>query len=206
MVSHFFESGADCDVQEGAQVGLKYKPDCRPAQLGTHARIRSGSVIYGDVVAGDYFETGHHVLVRAETRIGNHVVIGTNSVIEGQVEIGSFVKIEANCFIPTHCRIGSRVFLGPGVTITNDRYPLRLRDHYRPEGCTIEDNVTVGGGAVLCPGVLIGAGSFVAAGAVVVRDVPPGSLVVGVPGRSRPLPEKLREPNRALSWRKYLPE
>jgi acetyltransferase-like isoleucine patch superfamily enzyme len=200
----FFEAGEDCEVQPGAQLGLKYKHACGPARIGAHACIRSGTVIYGDVTVGDYFATGHHVLIRADTHIGNHVVVGTNTVIEGQVRIGSFVKIEANCFIPTHCLFGDRVFLGPGVTILNDRYPLRLREHYQPEGCVLEDDVTIGGAAVVLPGVRIGAGSFVAAGAVVTKDVPAGQLVVGVPGAMRPLPEHLREPNMALSWRGYL--
>jgi acetyltransferase-like isoleucine patch superfamily enzyme len=204
VFDQFFRAGEDCEIQPGAQVGLRYKEGCGPACFGAHARIRSGSVIYGDVTAGDRFETGHHVLVRADTVIGDHVLVGTNTVIEGQVRIGSFVKIEADCFIPTHCVFGDRIFLGPRVTILNDRYPLRMRDTYRPEGCVLEDDVTIGGAAVLLPGVKIGRGSFVAAGAVVTRDVPPGRLVVGVPGAVRPLPEKLREPNMALSWKRFL--
>ncbi len=196
--------GHDCDIQPGAQVGLQYREGCAATRLGAHARIRSGTVIYCDVTAGDHLQTGHHALIRGETRIGDHVTVGTNVVIEGQVTIGSFVKIEANCFIPTHCEIGNRVFLGPNVTVTNDRFPLRRRDEYRPEGCTIEDNVTVGAGVVICPGVTLGAGSFIAAGAVVTKDIAPGSLVMGIPARSQPLPDHLREPNMALSWRKYL--
>jgi acetyltransferase-like isoleucine patch superfamily enzyme len=206
VFEHFYRGGEDCELQPGAQLGLRYKEGCGPAVLGAHAVIRSGTVIYGDVTVGDYFQTGHHVLIRADTVIGDHVVVGTNAVIEGQVRIGSFVKIEANCFIPTHSVLGSRVFLGPGVTITNDRYPLRMRERYRPEGCVIEDNVTIGAAVVILPGVRIGAGSFVAAGAVVTRDVPPGRLVVGVPGDIRPLPEALREPNMALSWKDHLCE
>lgn len=206
MFEHFYRAGPDCQLQPGAQVGLRYKDGCGPAVFGAHAVIRSGTVIYGDVTAGDHFQTGHHVLVRADTVIGDHVLLGTNTVIDGQVRIGSFVKIESNCYIPTHCTLGSRVFLGPGVNVLNDRYPLRRRASYRPEGCVIEDNVTVGGGAVLLPGVHIGAGSFIAAGAVVTRDVPPGKLVVGVPGRIRPLPEELREPNTAAAWKEYLRE
>jgi acetyltransferase-like isoleucine patch superfamily enzyme len=204
VFEQFYEAGEDCQIQDGAQVGLKYKDGCGPVRLGAHARIRSGTVIYGDVTAGDHFQTGHHAMIRAETEIGHHVVVGTNVVIEGLVTIGSFVKIEANCFIPTHCTIGTRVFLGPGVTVTNDRYPLRLRDSYVPEGCILEDDVTIGGAVVLCPGVRVGARSFVAAGAVVTKDVPPDSLVIGVPGEIRPLPDKLRERNMALSWRKYI--
>jgi acetyltransferase-like isoleucine patch superfamily enzyme len=88
--------------------------------------------------------------------------------------------------------------------VTNDRFPLRRRDEYRPEGCTVEDNVTIGGGVVLCPGVTIGAGSFVAAGAIVTKNVPADSLAIGAPARIEPLPDKLREPNMALSWRPHL--
>jgi acetyltransferase-like isoleucine patch superfamily enzyme len=206
VFEQFFRAGVDCEVQPGAQLGLKYKEDCGPACLGAHARIRSGTVIYGDVTVGDHFQTGHHVLIRADTVIGDHVVVGTNTVIEGQVRIGSFVKIEANCFIPTHCTFGDRVFLGPGVTILNDRYPLRMRDRYQPEGCVLEDNVTIGGAVVLLPGVRIGSGSFIAAGAVVTKEVPPGRLVVGVPGEIQLLPEGLREANMALSWKGHLSE
>ncbi len=140
------------------------------------------------------------MLIREKTIIGDRVVVGTNGVIEGQCRIGSFVKIESNCFVPTHTKIGDGVFLGPNVVLTNDRYPLRRRSEYKPAGPIVEDDVTIGAGAVICPGVTIGCRSFIAAGAVVTSDVPAGSLVVGVPARSRPLPEYLDEPNMALSW------
>ncbi|HKF49228.1 MAG TPA: DapH/DapD/GlmU-related protein [Terracidiphilus sp.] len=198
------ECGDDCQIQEGAIVGLMYAPGAGPVRLGKGARIRAGAILYADVVVGEDFQTGHHVLVREKTIVGDHVVIGTNTVIDGTVTIGSFVKIESNCYIPTHTTIGDRVFFGPGVTLTNDRYPLKLRDQYIPEGPVIEDGVTLGGGVVVLPGVRIGHDSFVAAGAVVTSDVPPHSLVRGVPGRAVPAPEKLRERNLALSWRKHL--
>ena len=198
---HYLSAGADADIQPGCIVGLEYCEDCRPAVLGAGARIRAGTIIYADVQAGDGFQTGHHAMIRENTLIGDHVVIGTNTVIDGNVTIGSFVKIESSCYIPTHTRIGSRVFLGPNVTLTNDRYPLKMRNAYRPEGPVIEDGVTLGAGCVVCPGVRIGAGCFVAAGAVVTADVPPRQLIKGVPGRYEPLPEKLDEPNMALSWR-----
>ena len=206
MDINFFEAGEDCQIQAQCVVGLKYAPECRPVRMGKMARIRLGTIIYADVQVGDDFQTGHHVMIREKTVIGNHVVVGTNTVIDGQVTIGDFVKIESNCYIPTHVSIGNRVFFGPNVTLTNDRYPLKLRDSYKPEGPIIEDGVTLGAGVVVCPGVRIGADSFVAAGAVVTRDVPPRSMVMGVPGRCRPLPEKLQERNLALAWRKYLDE
>ncbi|RJR46516.1 MAG: N-acetyltransferase [Deltaproteobacteria bacterium] len=204
MQEGLFEAGEDCRIQTGCIVGLKYRDDCRPAVLGKGARIRAGTIIYADVVIGDDFQTGHHVMIREKTAIGHHVVVGTNTVIDGQVSIGDFVKIESNCYIPTNVTVGSRIFLGPNVTLTNDRYPLKMRDQYRPEGPVLEDGVTLGAGVIVCPGVRIGEGSFVAAGAVVTKDVPPRTMVKGVPGRFSPLPEKLRELNIALSWMKYL--
>jgi acetyltransferase-like isoleucine patch superfamily enzyme len=199
-----FVAGEGLVLQPGAMLGFRYRADAGPARLGTRCTIRAGSIVYGDVTAGDHLQTGHHALIRERTLIGRHVVIGTNSVIDGDVVIGDFVKIESCCYIPTHVMIGSRVFIGPGTTLTNDRYPLKMRDRYRPEGPILEDGVTLGGGVTVVPGVTIGAGSFVAAGAVVTRDVPPSSLVKGVPGRAEPLPAALREPNMALSWRAFL--
>lgn len=204
MESPFLIAGEDCLIQDGCTVGLKYRPDSQPVRLGNGARLRSGTIIYADVCIGDDFQTGHHVLIREKTVIGDHVVVGTNTVVDGNVTIGDFVKIESNCYLPTHVQIGTRVFLGPNVTLTNDRYPLKLRDQYFPEGPIIEDGVTLGAGVIVCPGIRIGADSFIAAGAVVTKDVPPRSFVMGVPGRFSPLPEKLRERNAALSWRKYL--
>ena len=203
MTEPYLKSEGDVQIQPGCTVGLKYREPCEPVLLGPGAVIRSGSVIYADVVFGADVQTGHNVLIRESTVIGDHVVIGTNTVIEGHVTIGSFVKIESNCFIPTHVDIGDRVFIGPNVVLTNDRYPLRRRDDYRPEGPVIEDNVSIGAGVIVCPGVTIGEGSFIGAGAVLTKDVPADTLVVGNPGRHRPLPDKLREPNMALSWRKF---
>jgi acetyltransferase-like isoleucine patch superfamily enzyme len=200
----FHEIGEDSQIQPGCVVGLKYRAVCSPARIGKNARIRTGSVIYADVDAGDFFQTGHHVMIRENTRIGNHVVIGTNTVIDGNVTIADFVKVESNCYICTHVTIGTRVFFGPNVTLLNDKRPLKMRDSYKPQGPIIEDGVTLGGGVVVLPGVRVGEGSFVAAGAVVTKDVAPKSFVKGVPGKASALPEKLMEKNMALSWRKYL--
>jgi len=204
--AYIADVGSNYEIQENCIVGLRYRDGCSPAILGDEVRIRSGTVIYGDVQVGNHFQTGHHVVIRERTTIGDHVVVGTNTVLDGHINIGNFVKIESNCYIPTHVRIGNRVFLGPNVTLTNDRYPLKMRDSYKPEGPVIEDGVTLGAGVVVVPGITIGRGSFVAAGAVVTKDIPEMSLVKGVPGAISPLPANLRELNMALSWRKLLNE
>jgi acetyltransferase-like isoleucine patch superfamily enzyme len=168
--------------------------------IGDRAEIRWGTVIYGDTQIGDDFKTGHSAMIRERTVVGNRVVIGTNTVVDGNVTIGDDVKIESSVYIPTHATIGSQVFIGPGAVLTNDKYPQRLRDQYVPSGPVLEDSVTVGANSTILPGVRIGEGSMIAAGSVVTKDVPPWSLVVGVPARIEPLPEKLRERNRAKTW------
>lgn len=195
--------GEQCRIQEGVIIGLCYKEGCKPTVLGEHSVIRTGTIIYADCRIADHFQTGHHVLIREFTEIGQHVVVGSHTVIDGQVKIGSFVKIESHCYIPTHVVINNRVFLGPNVVLTNDRYPLKMREKYHPEGPILEDRVTIGANVTIVPGVTVGYGSFVAAGAVVTKDVPPMHLARGNPARFEPLPEHLREPNIALSWRKF---
>ncbi len=169
--------------------------------LGPDSTLRSGTVIYRDVEAGEGFQTGHNVVVRSATRIGRHVSVGTGTVLEGRIDIGDFVKIGSLCLIPAGTRIGSRIFIAPGAVMTNDRYPLKDRDNYIESGPVIEDGVTVGAGSVITPGVTIGEGAFIAAGAVVTADVPPMTLAQGCPARHSDLDERLSERNTALSWR-----
>jgi acetyltransferase-like isoleucine patch superfamily enzyme len=198
--------GQNVVVQPNAFVGFIYNSLAQEAIIGDNSIIRSGSIIYGDVSAGDFFQTGHNAVIREKTRMGRYVLVGTGTIIDGQVEIADFVKIESNCYICTDCIIGTRVFIGPNVVFTNDRIPLKMRDSYNPKGAVVEDFVTVGAGSVILPGVNIGQGSFVAAGTVVVKDVPPMTLVRGNPGRFYELPDNMREKNIALNWRNEIDE
>lgn len=207
MSAHWFVGNRSIvTIGNSCEVGLRYNDAAAAPIFQGSAVVRSGTVVYGDVVLGDGLQTGHSVLIREHTTIGQHVTIGTNTVLDGRTNVGDFVKIETGVYISTHVTIGSRVFVGPNAVFTNDRYPLRQRDAYVPEGVTLGDDVTIGANVTLCPGITIGHGSFVAAGAVVTRDVPAASLVVGAPGEVQPLPEKLQQPNTALSWRGLLTE
>lgn len=192
--------GKDCFVASDAILGLKYKDKCKKAKIGNFAVIRNKAIIYADVIIGDYFKTGHSIMIRGHTRIEDRVIVGTNTVIDGQVEIGSFVKIETNVYIPTHTKIGNNVFIGPGVVMTNDKYPQRMRAQYKPEGPILKDGVSVGANATILPGIVIGKGSFIAAGSVVTKNVPDWSLAIGIPAKIKKLSRNLRELNKAKSW------
>lgn len=187
-------------VEPDVQAGFQYHPDAKKAIIGSNGILRSGTIIYGDVVAGDYFQTGHYTIIRAMVEIGDYCTVSNHSTLEGLIRMGNGVRIMSNVYVPSRTLIGNNVFIGPGVTFLNDKYPGRTDVMSTPVGATIEDEVVIGGGVVILPGVRIGMGSFIAAGALVNRDVPPYSLVIGVPGKIGPLPPELNRPNnRALT-------
>lgn len=196
----YVKLGENCKIQPNVTLGYKYNDSCQPTVIGNNAVIRSGSIIYADVVIGDNFKTGHSILIRERTNIGTRIVIGTHTIIDGNVEIGNEVKIESNVYIPTHMSIGNKVFIGPNAVFTNDKYPLRKRDQYKPIGATLADSVTIGANATIMPGVHIGVGAMVAAGAVVTKDVPAWSLAIGNPAKIVDLPEELKHENNAIAW------
>jgi acetyltransferase-like isoleucine patch superfamily enzyme len=93
-------------------------------------------------------------------------------------------------FIPTHTVIGKGVFIGPHAILINDLYPPTGKPEL--QGPILEDRVVIGANAIVMPGITVGAGSAVAAGSIVTRNVPPGVLVLGSPARVRELPSEMR--------------
>lgn len=156
--------------------------------IGKKALLRSGTVIYCDVIIGDNFQTGHNVLIRENTKIGNRVSVGTATVIEGHSIIGDDVVMQSMVYLPTGTTIGKNVFIAPNVILTNDKYPPG-----KPlTAPTIHNKVSIGANATILPGVVVGEGAMVAAGAVVTRDVPGYTLAKGNPARFSALPEPMR--------------
>jgi len=177
--------GDNVIVEPNVLLGYGYLQAEHPAKIGKHSHIHSGTVIYADTDIGDFFTAGHNVTIRAHCRIGNRVVILHGSTLEGNIVIGKGVKIMAHVYVPSQTRIGDMVFIGPGVTILNARLPMRASGL---SGVTIGNHVVIGGGCTLLPGVSIGDNSFIGAGAVVTKDLPPNTLAYGNPARHYPLP------------------
>ncbi|RLE51471.1 MAG: N-acetyltransferase [Candidatus Methanomethylicota archaeon] len=149
------------------------------AKIGAECLIRSNSIIYENVIIGDRLETGHNILIRENTHIGNNVKIGSGTIIDGQVRIGDNVNIQSSVYIPIGCIIEDNVFIGPRACLTNDKYPPSKK----LKGVTIKRNAVIGANSTLIAGVTIGEGAVVAAGAVVTKNVPPKSVVAGIPAR-----------------------
>jgi acetyltransferase-like isoleucine patch superfamily enzyme len=151
--------------------------------IGDNAVIRSNTVIYSGVTAGENFETGHNVVVREENTIGDNCSIWSNSFVDYGCEIGSNVKIHCSVYVAQFTVIEDDVFLAPGVMIANDIHPGCEFSKKCMRGPIIKKGAQIGVNATVLPFVTIGERCIVGAGSVVTRDVPPGTVVLGNPAR-----------------------
>ena len=153
--------------------------------LGADARIRSNTVVYLGSRIGARFATGHNVIIREECRIGDDVSVWSNTVVDYGCRIGDRVKIHSNCYIAQFTEIEEGAFLAPGVTIANDLYPGQAASAAVMSGPVIGAGAQIGVNVTILPFVRIGAGCLIGAGAVVVRDIPEGSVAFGNPATVR---------------------
>lgn len=155
----------------------------RPANDAEHRLLRN--VDFGEGVVVHSFTNLYDCRIGERTRIGPFVEI------QGGVVVGADCKIQSHTFICDGVTIEDEVFVGHGVVFVNDKYPAATN----PEGglkgdsdwellrTVVARRAALGSGATILGGLRIGEGAIVGAGAVVTRDVPPGSTVAGNPAR-----------------------
>jgi acetyltransferase-like isoleucine patch superfamily enzyme len=122
-------------------------------------------------------------VVLSGAEIGDDCNICSHCFVENDVVIGNEVTIKSGVQLWDGLRVGHKVFIGPNASFTNDRFP---RSKQFPEAfllTTIEDGASIGAGAVVLPGIVIGRNAMVAAGAIVTRSVPANAIVVGNPAK-----------------------
>jgi acetyltransferase-like isoleucine patch superfamily enzyme len=124
-----------------------------------------------------------HVLPGAS--IGADVNINDHVFVENDVVIGDRVTLKSGVQVWDGVRLEDDVFVGPNATFTNDPFPRSKQYPERFATTTVRRGASIGGGAVILPGVTIGRGAMVGAGAVVTHDVPANAIVVGNPARIR---------------------
>ena len=144
-----------------------------------NSRTPKYSVIV-DAIIGEGTRVWDHVNLY-KCRIGRNCKIHPFVYIEQDVVIGDDCKVQAFAGIGRGTRIGNRVHIGPSVILCNVKQPFVNNVEIQP--LTIEDDVAVGAGAIILPGVTVREGALVGAGAVVTREVPPGAVVVGNPAK-----------------------
>jgi len=126
----------------------------------------------------------HFSHVMKGARIGEKCVIGQNVNVAGGTVIGNNVKIQNNVSVYTGAVIEDDVFLGPSCVLTNVTNPRsQVNRHSLYEQSTLKRGCTIGANATILCGVKVGRYAFVAAGAVVTKDVPDYALVMGNPAR-----------------------
>ncbi len=132
-------------------------------------------------------EIGNGTIVRDfvdlyKCKIGKDCRIGSFTYIEEDVIIGNNVKIKPFVFIPTGVTIEDGVFIGMGVNFTNDKTP-KVGKEWILLKTLVKKGASIGTGAIILPGLIIGENAMVGAGAVVTKDVRPNTTVVGVPAK-----------------------
>jgi UDP-2-acetamido-3-amino-2,3-dideoxy-glucuronate N-acetyltransferase len=133
---------------------------------------------------GEESRVWHFVHVCAGARIGRGVSLGQNVFVGNRVAIGDHCKIQNNVSVYDNVTLEEGVFCGPSMVFTNVHNPRALierKDEYRDT--LVRKGASLGANCTIVCGVTIGQYAFVAAGAVITRDVPDFALMAGVPAR-----------------------
>jgi UDP-2-acetamido-3-amino-2,3-dideoxy-glucuronate N-acetyltransferase len=146
----------------------------KSAYIDDNVRIGSGTKIW------------HFSHVQSGAILGSKCILGQNVSIGNNVVIGDNVKIQNNVSVYEGTTIESDVFLGPSCVLTNVSNPRsQVLRHSLYEKTLIKRGATIGANATIVCGVTLGRYCFIAAGAVVTKDVPDYAFIVGVPGRQK---------------------
>jgi acetyltransferase-like isoleucine patch superfamily enzyme len=183
--------GDGCAIEDHAVLGKRprlarhsgARGEVRALELGARVSVGAGAVVFAGASVGPDAILGDQTFVRERAYIGEGSVVGRGSVVDNDVVIGARVRVQTNVYLTAFTLIEDDVFVGPGAITTNDDTMARHGDETPVRGATLRRACRVGGGAVLTPGIEIGEEAFVAAGAVVTRDVPARAVVMGVPAR-----------------------
>lgn len=153
------------------------------ADVSPEARVGEGTRIW------------HQAQVREGAVIGRECIVGKGVYVDIGVHIGNRCKLQNGAQVFHGAALDDGVFLGPGAAILNDKHPravnpdgsLKRDCDWQVTATHIAEGASVGGGAVVLPGVRVGRWAMVGAGAVVTHDVPDYGLVCGNPACLRGL-------------------
>ncbi len=137
------------------------------------------NIISREATIGKNVKIWNFAYIGPGSKIGDDSKIGSLVHIDYDVKIGKNCKIEGLVYLPPLSRIGDDVFIGPGAVLTNDPYPLSNK----MVGIVVDDGAIICARAVIRAGVKIGRNSVVGMGAVVTKDVPPDTVVMGTPAK-----------------------
>jgi UDP-2-acetamido-3-amino-2,3-dideoxy-glucuronate N-acetyltransferase len=148
--------------------------------------VHESAYVDEGVQIGDGTKIWHFCHVQSGAKLGSKCILGQNVNIGNNVIIGDNVKIQNNVSVYEGTTIESDVFLGPSCVLTNVSNPRsQVLRHSLYEKTLIRRGATVGANATIVCGITLGRYCFIAAGAVVTKDVPDYAFIVGVPGKQK---------------------
>ena len=155
------------------------------------SRIAPSADVDERAVVGDGSSVWHLAQVRENAILGENVVVGRGAYVGSGVHVGANSKIQNYALVYEPAMLEDGVFIGPAVVLTNDHYPRSINPDgsqksghdWEPVGVTVRQGASIGARSVCVAPVTIGRWALVAAGSVVVQDVPDFALVAGVPAR-----------------------
>ena len=147
--------------------------------------IHESSFISDSSVVGKSVKIWHFCHVRNNTSIGENTVLGQNCMVGPNVRIGKNCRFQNNISVYDGLIIHDNVFVGPSAVFTNVINPRAGVDRTNEFKRTVlHSGVSIGANATIICGTTLGENSFVAAGAVVTKDVPENAVMIGIPARN----------------------
>jgi len=148
--------------------------------------VHESSYVDQGAKIGEGTKIWHFSHISSGAEIGSNCSLGQNVYVARNVKIGNNVKIQNNVSVYEGVTLEDYVFCGPSMVFTNVKtprcaYPRNTSADYQKT--LVKKNASIGANATIVCGVTIGEWAFVAAGAVVTKDVPPYALVAGVPAK-----------------------
>ena len=148
--------------------------------------VHESSYVDNGVSIGNNSKIWHFSHIQNGSQIGENCSIGQNVNIGNNVKIGNHVKIQNNVSVYEGVELEDYVFCGPSMVFTNVKIP---RSEFPQRGTKfytrtlIKKSVSIGANATILCGITIGEYALIGSGAVITKDIPPYSLVIGNPGR-----------------------
>ena len=148
--------------------------------------VHESSFIDADVYIGEGTKIWHFSHIQSGAIIGNECILGQNVNVANHVRIGNYCKIQNNVSIYEGVELEDYVFCGPSMVFTNikvprSEFPQKGSDYYQKT--LVKKSATIGANATILCGITVGEYALIGSGAVVTKDVPAYTLVVGNPGK-----------------------